>query len=206
MYSALTSFCSCAMSKVHSAVDYFVTFVTGSDKHQFVHESLIRYMPHTGALLDLGSGDGCVGFSIKEARPRLDVWPIDISDSWIWGDRPCIFNGVDIPKASSCANVILLCFVLHHTEHVDDLLADALRVLCAGGKILVVEDIVETVWDRLFTSIHGWASCTRGEFHSEDEWTAILEDATGLTVTPERIPSGPRWSYPVHRCIFKIER
>ncbi len=99
-------------------------------------------------LLDLGAGDGFVGeaaaadMGLRDA----DVTLADVLD-FNQTDLPLVrYDGRRLPFADRAFDATLLTFVLHHAADPDAVLRAARRV--TAGRVLVLESIVETPWDR----------------------------------------------------------
>lgn len=187
-------------------VERCLSQISRHQKRTFVHRNLLNHIPQTGVLVDLGSGDGHITDHIQSARPRLQVIPMDIVDLHLTAKPPPrIFNGRDIPMETGSVDMVLLCFVLHHTEHPSRLVEEAARILKPAGQLLIVEDVVESSVDQLLTAIHGWSSYGKGSFHSVVEWKRLLRAASSLRITEtQQISRLSHPLYPVSRRLFKL--
>ena len=94
-----------------------------------------------------------------------------------------VFGGKTLPVDSGAFDVVLLLYVLHHAVEDAPLLDEARRVLRKGGRLLVAEDSVDSLWNRILTvGFHVWLrivarmSCD-GEFRKRDEWRELFRAA-----------------------------
>jgi alpha-1,6-mannosyltransferase len=102
------------------------------------------HLPPSGTLLDLGAGEGFVGkaahaegFSVELA----DV--VDLNRTHL--PLTLLAEG-PLPYREGAFDATLLAYVLHHASDPDALLAEARRV--SRGRVVVLESVVETGWDR----------------------------------------------------------
>lgn len=182
----------------------FLSRYSRNNKAKFVRNYLLDKLPAHGTVLDLGSGDGHISAHIQQKFPELNVVPMDIVDLHVEGNKkPRLFNGVDIPLPTNSVDVVLLCFVLHHTAQYRPLMREAYRVMKPGGSILVFEDVVESPIDDLLTRIHGWSSYGKGQFFSIRDWSEEFRKA-GMDVSSQPLPRTIHPLYPVRRCLFQL--
>jgi len=153
---------------------FWFPWISSGNRNTFTHKYLLGHIPRQGTLLDLGSGSGVVGDCIQTSRPSLRVVPMDIADYHLCGPPPIIFDGISIPLRTQSVDIILICFVLHHTFNAKQLIREAARVMMPGGSIIVVEDVTETCIDWLSAKVHGQSSYGRGDFHSAQTWVNIF--------------------------------
>lgn len=149
--------------------------------------SVSPYIASGSKVLDVGAWDGLLGEALVE---RLDcrVLGVDVVDRNQTRIPFRLFDGSRLPVADDERfDVVLLLYVLHHA--VDDLvlLREARRVLAPGGCVIVGEDVVERLGQRLHTlGFHvfllvfqglGW----KGRFRRAHAWQARFAEA-GLRV------------------------
>ncbi|MGH9511671.1 MAG: class I SAM-dependent methyltransferase [Terriglobales bacterium] len=102
-------------------------------------ELLSQVIPPECSLLDVGSGDGKLAWTIVKNRPDLSIEGIDVlirNQPWI-PVKP--FDGRNLPYPDSSFDAVTLVDVLHHTLEPLALLREALRV---SRRWLVVKDHV----------------------------------------------------------------
>jgi SAM-dependent methyltransferase len=88
-----------------------------------------------------------------------------------------------VPVAARSYDVVLFLYVLHHAADEQPLLDEARRVLRDGGVLLIAEDCVDGVWNRILTvGFHVWLwLITRmgcdGRFRTTSQWQMHLHEA-----------------------------
>jgi SAM-dependent methyltransferase len=98
-----------------------------------------------------------------------------------------VFDGKTLPVDSRSFDVVLLLYVLHHASEDQPLVTESRRVLRDGGSLLIAEDSVDGLWNRVLTvgfHVYLWL-VTRmgcdGTFRTTDQWRARFERA-GLEI------------------------
>jgi 2-polyprenyl-3-methyl-5-hydroxy-6-metoxy-1,4-benzoquinol methylase len=120
-------------------------------------ESILRNIPATGKILDLGCGNGYTGISIASKREGLNICGVDFSDTLISGAGEILkmystksyvsFICSDVldyikaqpPASQDCVITERLIQNLPDRESQYSLIADISRVLKPGGKFLMCE-------------------------------------------------------------------
>jgi ubiquinone/menaquinone biosynthesis C-methylase UbiE len=98
-------------------------------------------------LLDVGAGEGFVGAAARQST-GADVVLCDVTD-FNRTDLPLVLSdGRTLPFETRAADVVVLAFVLHHTENAEQVVAEVHRVLRPGGRAAVLESVAESAWDR----------------------------------------------------------
>ncbi len=151
-------------------------------------------VPQGSRLLDVGSWDARTAALLRDER-GCDVLAVDVVDKNVTDVAFATFDGHTLPADDESRDVVTLLYVLHHAGDDLALLREAHRVLAPGGRVLVAEDLVETLLQRLVTvGFHvwlwlwtwmGWA----GSFRTLEDWSARFSEA-GLVVV-ERKELGP---------------
>jgi SAM-dependent methyltransferase len=111
-------------------------------------------------------------------RDRLDceVLSLDVVNANKTGVPFQVFDGRTLPVDSRSYDVVLLLYVLHHALEDRPLLLEAGRVLRDGGALLVAEDSVDGVWNRILTvGFHAWLRVVTGmacdgAFRTIEQW------------------------------------
>ncbi|MGW2153787.1 class I SAM-dependent methyltransferase [Nonomuraea sp. NPDC001699] len=97
-----------------------------------------------GPLLELGAGSGAVTRRLRAAEPGLPVIALDVDASLLRNAGGCgaplvTADGARLPLRTGSVGGVLLRYVLQHVGDPAPMLAEALRVLRPGGRIVVVE-------------------------------------------------------------------
>lgn len=102
-------------------------------------ELLSATIPRSCTVLDVGSGDGKLAWSLLQRRPDLTIEGVDV----LLQERTAIpvksFDGANLPYADSTFDAVMLVDVLHHMLEPEALLREALRV---ARQWLIVKDHV----------------------------------------------------------------
>ena len=119
-----------AIEKLHSGYIY--------GRRASVFANLIaRLIPSNASVLDLGCGDGLIGYKIAQERIDVKIFGVDVllrSKTYI----PAVsFDGEKLPFESEKFDVVMLVDVLHHTQDMQAILLEATRVT---KKCLILKD------------------------------------------------------------------
>ncbi len=141
-------------------------------------------------VLDLGSGGGLdVFLAAQRVGPRGHVFGLDMTDEMLELARTNqVKSGVtnatflkgeieDIPLPSNCLDVIMSNCVINLSADKDRVLAEAFRVLKAGGR-LAISDMVthEALPDDIRYDLEQWVGCVAGAV-TIDEYKSKLRRA-----------------------------
>ncbi|MFY0626505.1 MAG: class I SAM-dependent methyltransferase [Reichenbachiella sp.] len=190
-FKNLTSiFCN----KIHGKnTDYFLRF-----KYQFLKEF------YGISCLDIGAGTGRFSRYLKRKGHR--VIPIDVVDKSTVNFKIEKFDGTHLPMLDKTVDTSIFMFVLHHATSQLDLLKEAVRV--TKKHIIVGEDVMENIFDRMMGSIHlntsPWSKAV-DSFHTEKDWINIFCKLKLKLVQVIRIPRIVYPVYPVSRTIYVLE-
>jgi SAM-dependent methyltransferase len=166
-----------------------------------------RILPKHSRVLDVGCGSGYIAHHLS-AILGAEVTGLDLEPTTEASINYRQFDGSNFPVKKQAFDAVLLCYVLHHAQSIESVLAEVRRVLNVGGLVVVYEDIPRTWWDRMICSVHNrkWRSRT-GPCTFRLEWSALFKEF-GFEVISERKLS--RWrnvAHPVARkCfVFKMQ-
>lgn len=111
---------------------------------------LIRpWLPEDQTLLEIGSGPGSVLAEFRAAGYPIDG--LDITDSsYDTTLKASLYDGETMPFDDRAYDTALLLTVLHHTPDPDAILKEAARV---ARRVIVIEDVFESAWQRKYTKI-----------------------------------------------------
>ena len=167
---------------------------------------IARVLPRGSRLLDVGCGSGFIAHHLAGVGGAR-VTGIDVRRH---ADAPIeyfSFDGSRFPTETGAFDAVLLCYVLHHAQDQRGFMFEVRRVLCAGGLVVVYEDVPARGWDRAVCAVHDrqWRARTGPcRFRHEAEWRALFESA-GFEVVSGRALS--RWrnlAHPVRRTFFVL--
>ena len=157
---------------------------------------LRTHLGSSGRVLDVGAGEGYVGAAARQTS-GLEVQLVDVVD-FNRTDLPLtVYDGHHLPFDDETFDAALLVFVLHHTEDVAAVINEVRRVTRRGGRVGVVESVVENrfdAWwlpfaDRLANRLRSGGRMTDQEehlhFRSAPEWRSYFQRA-GFEVLHEQ--------------------
>jgi SAM-dependent methyltransferase len=99
-----------------------------SRRVRVLRDRLASLLPQGARVLDVGAGDGFLGFEVQRTRPDVALSGIDVL---VRGDTKIpvtAFDGSTIPFPSKSFDVVMFVDVLHHTLDPLVLLREAVRV------------------------------------------------------------------------------
>ena len=168
---------------------------------------IARVVPPNSRVLDVGCGSGFIAHHLS-AMLGTKVLGIDLATHTEAAIDYRQFDGRHFPVADASVDAVLLCYVLHHAQELGVVLAELRRVLSAGGRAVVYEDIPAAWWDRAVCWTHDlkWrrrtGPCT---FHSNAEWSALFRSAGFAVVTQRSLSHWRNFTHPVERSFFVIK-
>ncbi len=152
--------------------------------------NLAAVAPHVAAgarVLDVGAWDCRLGAALRD-RHDAQVVGVDVVDRNRTDVELRLMTGTTLPvTADERFDVVQLLYVLHHAADDLALLHEARRVLAPGGVVLVGEDRVETVGERVRTvGFHLWLLTFtfmgwKGRFRRQAAWRQRFAEV-GLAV------------------------
>jgi len=101
-------------------------------------------------ILDLGCGSGIVGKTFQDFF-NAEISGIDIVDKRVEKIPFQIYDGKNIPFSENYFNIILINYVLHHSDDPEALLKEAKKI---GKKIIIYEDLPENLLSKIYCKIH----------------------------------------------------
>lgn len=143
---------------------------------RLIVERITPYLGSSHRVLDLGLGTGEVTQLL--IKKGYAVTAVDVQDVR-WVDVPLVlYDGETLPFSGQEFDAALILDVLHHTQNPKQVLREARRV---AGRVIVMEDIYETYWQRLLTRAmdniaNGVLFHRTGEHHTDAGWRSIFEE------------------------------
>lgn len=151
-------------------------------------------------ILDLGCGSGTVGKTFQNFF-QAEIIGVDIKDYRVSPLPFQIYDGLHLPFSDKSFDVVLINYVLHHSEDPIALLKEAKRV--TEDKIIIFEDLLDGFLSGLICRLHG-ASFAKflGDFNkisfkSEKEWERVFEELGLNTLVKRRVTN-----FPVNKELF----
>jgi len=151
-------------------------------------------------ILDLGCGSGIFGKKIEE-KLKKKVIGIDIVDKRVCQIPFNVYDGKNIPFSNDYFDVVIVAFVLHHTEDPVSILKEVKRV---GKRIIIFEDLPEGIFGKIYCFLHWitwnlfFGKSPKFNFHTSREWKEIFKNL-GLKLISEK-------NFLIKRKIFVLEK
>jgi len=151
-------------------------------------------------VLDLGCGSGILGEKIRE-KLKKEVIGIDVVDKRVCNIPFKIYDGKRIPFPENLFDLVIISFVLHHTEDPVSILKEAKRV---GKRIIIFEDLPEGILGKLYCFFHWitwnlfFGKSPKFNFHTQKEWEEIFKKL-GLKLISEK-------DFLIKKKIFVLEK
>ena len=121
---------------------------------QVLADLLARQIPQRASVLDIGCGDGTIASLIAQLRPDISLQGVEFMarpDCKI----PCVaYDGVALPFPAASFDVCMFVDVLHHTQNVAALLAEACRV--SRAHVLIKDHLNENALDDATLRLMDW--------------------------------------------------
>lgn len=115
-----------------SALDFLHGKFVFQRRVRVLARALADCLPPNARVLDVGSGDGSVGASVKALRPDITIEGIDVLVRQKTAYPVTAFDGAHIPFPDASFDICMFVDVLHHTADPLVLLAEAARVAREG--------------------------------------------------------------------------
>ena len=158
-------------------------------------------------ILDLGCGSAIISKEFKDFF-EAEIFGVDIEDKRIYPIPFKVIDGRLLPFPPNSFDVVLMNYVLHHSEDPISLLS---QVKKTAPKIIIYEDIPKGFFSNFFCKIHGFTFSfffqkkkQKTNFKSINEWKKIFKDL-GLKLIYKKIFRQPL-IYPVKKVLFVLEK
>ena len=137
---------------------------------------IARYTRQGARVLDIGCGSGFIAYHLG-AMLHGPVQGTDVGPTTLAPIPYSRFSGRQLPFSDQTFDVVLFCYVLHHAQDAEVLLAEARRVLSPSGRVVIYEDTPRALLDRFFCWRHErqWVNrtglCT---FRPDAQWKQLF--------------------------------
>jgi len=157
--------------------------------------------PRAESILDIGCGDGSM---VRELAGRVgashDMHGVDVLMRANTVIDVRLYDGRTLPFPDGRFDLITLCDVVHHADHPNELLREALRVLSQDGTLVIKDHFLLGNWSKamlLAMDLFGnYASGVHveGRYLTPPQWVDIIARAGGeieKIVSPFRVHNLP---------------
>ena len=162
-------------------------------RSEFNFNSIQAQVKLGSKILDVGAWNCYLGELLRD-RLNCEVLSLDVVNA-NKNEMPFrIFDGKTFPVESESFDAVLFLYVLHHAAEGGPILEEANRVLREDGFLMIAEDSVEGLWNKILTIwFHIRLFLTtgmpwRGKFLTAVQWTKRFREA-GFEIK-ETIPLG----------------
>jgi len=130
-------------------------------------------------ILDWGCGTAIVGKTFQDFF-QAELFGVDVQDVRTVKIPFKITDGKSLSFPENSFDVVLINYVLHHSEDPISVLKEAKRV--TRDKIVIYEDLPEDILSKLICQLHGisfdnfFGNPTKTSFKSEREWEKIFKE------------------------------
>ena len=171
---------------------------------------LLQIIPHEilentkSKLLDVGSGDGYITRQLLQKG--FNVTKIDVKNLDKYVVNVTIYDGKKLPYQNNSFDLVMVNFVLHHTNNLLDILHEVIRV--TNKYIIISEDIIDTYLDKILGFIHVIKHDGihyKNNFHSSTEWNEIFNNLNLQVIKIIDIPRKTLKIYPIKRKIYLLK-
>jgi SAM-dependent methyltransferase len=138
-------------------------------------------IPEGSSVLDIGCGDGTIASAIMQHQPTLRIEGLEFAIRPSC-QIPCTpFDGLHIPHASESFDVCMFVDVLHHTQNIPVLLAEASRV--SQRYVLIKDHLSENQLDFRTLQVMDWVGnrphgvVLPYAYKSRREWNSLFSEA-----------------------------
>ncbi|MEM8558982.1 MAG: methyltransferase domain-containing protein [Bacteroidota bacterium] len=147
----------------------------GRSKWSWIAEALGESDGAGARLLDLGAGEGWVGWAAHQTGYQVALADVvDLNQTELTHIR---YDGHALPFPAATFDATVLVFVLHHAEHTEAVLREARRTLKPSGRLAVVESVyTNPVNHALLRFLDTRANRLRGEGQMEDQEAHLAFD------------------------------
>ena len=145
-------------------------------------------------ILDWGCGTAIVGKTFQDFF-QAELFGVDVQDVRTVKIPFKITDGKSLSFPENSFDVVLINYVLHHSEDPISVLKEAKRV--ARDKIVIYEDLPEDILSKLICQLHGisfdnfFGNPTKTSFKSEREWEKIFKELRLNIIFKKRINNFP---------------
>jgi len=151
------------------------------------------YIKKGSKILDLGCGSAIIGKTFQDFF-KAEILGIDIVDKRVEKISFQIYDGKNIPFPENSFDLVLINYVLHHSQDPIALLKEAKRV---SKKIIIFEDLPEGFFSKIYCKLHQlsfdklFGNSSKTSFKTEKNWEKIFKEVGLNIIFKKRINNFP---------------
>ncbi|MDI6883296.1 MAG: class I SAM-dependent methyltransferase [Patescibacteria group bacterium] len=160
-------------------------------------------------ILDLGCGSGIVANEFQNFF-KAEIVGVDVKDFRISPIPFKVFDGRNLPFNENSFDIVLISYVLHHTQNPGELLREAKRV---GKKIIIFEDLPEGILAKTRCYLHQLTyniffgkNFQRFNFKNRKGWEKFFKKFGLKIIAQKRTFTNFDFLDPVKRIIFVLKK
>ena len=115
---------------------------------------ILKLLPPTGTVLDVGCGNGVISRQLMDTRPQLSIQGIDVLKRPECAIPMESYDGKHFPSNDNSVDTVIFVDVLHHTDDPLGLLREATRV--ARQSIVVKDHLCENRISECILAFMDW--------------------------------------------------
>lgn len=156
------------------------------DSAQKIYEKIVQYADLKNKdILEVGCGDGRISSLLAQDSESLvaidpDIGSIEHAKTNISGVDFRIGSGEKLDFPDNCFDLLIFTLSLHH-QNSEKAISEAERAVKAGGKVLVIEPVVDGEVERVFAFLHNENNEQRKVQQSIKESRLSIVDAEVFT-------------------------
>jgi ubiquinone/menaquinone biosynthesis C-methylase UbiE len=117
-------------------------------------EMLSRLIPDNASVLDIGCGNGRISSLLLQQNTTLSIQGLEVLERPECRINYGLFDGKTIPYEESSFDMCMFIDVLHHTEHIEELLREASRV--SRRHVLIKDHLYGNTMDKVILKFMDW--------------------------------------------------
>ena len=152
------------------------------------------FIKNNSGILDIGCGSAVIANQFQRFF-HAEITGVDVRDHRISPIRFRLIDGFTVPLPNNSFDVVLINYVLHHSQNPLALLAEAKRMV--KDKIIVYEDLPEGFLPKLWCMIHTnlfdafFKNPAKTSFKTKKEWEEIFKNLELNVVFEKRVRNFP---------------
>ena len=149
------------------------------------------YLSDKDEVLDFGCGDMIISYFIQK-NIDVKIKGIDVIDTNLTSLPLQIYDGKSIPFEDKSFDATCASFVLHHTDNIESLLSECIRV--TKRRIIILEDVYQTNLELFMVKLFDYGNKLLSlemdipfNFKKESEWIELFNKLNVKNIKTKKI-------------------